>query len=508
MSLQNQRSQYDIGIITDFCYPGGTSSSVVEEAYAHHASGLRTAFIHVRSPHLKRSNTFNPKVVQCVQSGVADLIGPDQPVDVDLLVFRHPRVFTQSPSSKCLIGATHAVMVVNQVHRDGTALTSYYDPVEIQKNIFNWCGLKPIWTPIGPLVRDSMASYHPAIGQTEWDWYNIISVDDWRSERPRLSEPRPVIGRHSRPHRKKWPQHAEQILAAYPSDPSFTVRILGGAEFPQKVLGQLPSNWDVYPFRSMNPRKFLRLVDFFCYFHHPDLVEAFGRSILEALSSGCVVIVPHHFERLFGESCVYCKPEEVQGVVRSFSTSPHLYESQVVKSSEYVREKFSYETHTQRLYQHFGIKSSGVSPAVNKKRPILLLTRGNDLVHKLHCLSSELQVLGLRSVLGLPKRLAPAALALDHVVECPSGLDFKNGQTDSSASTWLVRLIDRYDPKVIVSDSELSSEVLHKIRRIDPGMGLIYLHPGGGATSDWDLCFPYSVDNQKLISEIQKYYGL
>ena len=53
--------------------------------------------------------------------------------------------------------------------------------------------------------------------------------------------------------------------------------------------------------RRDSPREFLRTLDFFVYFHDPDWVEAFGRTILEAMASGVPVIVgdalPGHLRR-------------------------------------------------------------------------------------------------------------------------------------------------------------------------------------------------------------------
>ena len=53
--------------------------------------------------------------------------------------------------------------------------------------------------------------------------------------------------------------------------------------------------------RADAPRKFLEGIDYFVYFHHSQRVEAFGRTIIEAMAAGCVAILPHHFREVFGE---------------------------------------------------------------------------------------------------------------------------------------------------------------------------------------------------------------
>ena len=70
---------------------------------------------------------------------------------------------------------------------------------------------------------------------------------------------------------------------------------MGGAKSAQALLAkpELPANWLVYDYDEVSVRSFLFQIDFYVYFPHPRMIEAFGRAILEALASGCVVILPH-----------------------------------------------------------------------------------------------------------------------------------------------------------------------------------------------------------------------
>ena len=72
--------------------------------------------------------------------------------------------------------------------------------------------------------------------------------------------------------------------------------MLGGAEVPVSILGFIPANWVVYPFGSLDVVDFLRSIDVFVYFHHPNWVESFGRVIAEAMASGLPTILPTSFQ--------------------------------------------------------------------------------------------------------------------------------------------------------------------------------------------------------------------
>src|SRR4029453_9651053 len=63
------------------------------------------------------------------------------------------------------------------------------------------------------------------------------------------------------------------------------------------------------------PRDFLGTLDFFVYFHDERWVEAFGRTILEAMASGVPVIIAEHFRGTFGDAALYTDPAGVRDLV-------------------------------------------------------------------------------------------------------------------------------------------------------------------------------------------------
>jgi hypothetical protein len=230
--------------------------------------------------------------------------------------------------------------------KDGRAL---YDLVECQANARRHFGMVGWWFPIGPLVRQSLSGIAGVTNLASEDWHNIIDLDEWRVDRRTWAADRPVIGRHSRDGVEKWPDDPRTLLAAYPDDDAFKVRILGGASHPKRILGRLPGNWEVLDFNSVHQREFLAKTDFFVYYHHPGLFEAFGRAILEAIATGAVAILPPHFEELFAEGAVYAPASEVQSVVRALYADRARYEAQSRRGVEMVERRFSYQAHVRRV---------------------------------------------------------------------------------------------------------------------------------------------------------------
>src|SRR5690606_36376702 len=161
---------------------------------------------------------------------------------------------------------------------------------------------------------------------------------------------------------QKWPSDAETVKAVYPVDGSWTVRVLGGADPVAKVLGRVPRTWEVLEFGAMSPQDFLAGMDFFVYYHNPRWVEAFGRTILEALASGAVAILPPHFSAAFGDAARYAESAEVRPLLERLYGDRRAYDEQAAKGQRLVRERFGHEAHVARLAKLIG-PPGGTTPA-------------------------------------------------------------------------------------------------------------------------------------------------
>lgn len=340
---------HDVAILTDFRYPGGTSASVAEEVYAQAAAGLSTVLVQVPSPFLKAERGFNPRILDCLRDGRADLAVRGDAVSARVLVIRQPRVFAADLKNVPSVQADRVVMVVNQGPQDLAGGPVYYDLNEVRQRVEGYFGPAVAWTTIGPLVRQQVLSATPEFPLSTSDWHNIIDVDQWRAGRTRPVGPVPVIGRHGRPDPVKWPRTAEEISQAYPLTDDFRVRVLGGGELAAERLGRLPESWDVLPFGAIHPRDFLRSIDFFVYFHDPSWVEAFGRTVLEAMASGAPAIVPASFKLLFEDAALYATPDQVQDLVRDLHGDWDRYLDVSRRAQSFVDERFGYQSHIARL---------------------------------------------------------------------------------------------------------------------------------------------------------------
>lgn len=350
---------YDVVLLTDARLPGGTAASVAEEVRAQARAGLRTGIVHLESHMVGEPRGFNPRVAAVLEEGLADLVVGTGTVRTHLAVLRHPGIVAGPPIALPDVDADRALVVVNQTPTGAGGDPIFYDLDRTRAVVTEQLHPDPLYAPIGPLVRANLEQVAPDLPLLPEDWVNVIDVDRWAVDPARRWHRRvPVIGRHSRSHEHKWPETAEEILAAYPEGPDHEVRILGGAEHAVRKLTRTPANWRIMPFGSVDPRRFLAELDAFVYFHHPAWIESFGRTVLEALASGVPAILPPHFEVLFGAAPSYTDVFGVRAQLDAWRDDPQVAREHAVAGQQLARDRFSYDTHATRVVDLLGASGS------------------------------------------------------------------------------------------------------------------------------------------------------
>ncbi|MED3646440.1 glycosyltransferase [Halalkalibacterium halodurans] len=346
---------FDVILASEFRLLGGTNMSNVEEIKAQREMGLRTGLIQLSRYDLNSVEAINPNVRELIDGDQVQMIVYGEQVSCDVLIVRHPPILQEWQRYVPNVEAKSVHVIVNQPpQRDyGDNGSVLYELPRCIDHLQAYFGNRGIWYPIGPNVREALSKHHhedlQAIPFSDQDWVNIINVKEWKRVTRREKDGKIKIGRHSRDQYVKWPKDRATMLQIYPDKEPFEVHILGGAKSPTKVLGSLPSNWHVREFGEVHPREFLAELDVFVYFTHPDWVEAFGRVVFEAMAAGVPVIVPHEYEKLFGEAAIYAEINEVQEKVMELMADDEYYQNQVEKALIYVENQFGYSQHAARL---------------------------------------------------------------------------------------------------------------------------------------------------------------
>jgi glycosyltransferase involved in cell wall biosynthesis/tetratricopeptide (TPR) repeat protein len=362
--MKETGNHYDVIIASDFRLLGGSTISSAQEIQCQKSKGIKTAILPMFRydfNHLDRG--VLPDVWDQVDGKLVDILTHEDNVSCDLMIIRYPPVLRFYQRYMPKIAAKEVKVIVNQPPMSDYAEKGVvrYKLKECEENINKYFGLKSEWHPIGPLVRDALLQHHKHeltfVHLSETDWCNIIDLSDWKKseEHKEKKSDRLRIGRHSRDHFVKWPSSKDDILNVYPDSPDVEVHILGGANAPLSIIGYKPRNWKVYDFGALHPKEFLSSIDVFVYFSHPEWVESFGRTIIEAMAVGVPVILPEIYKPLFGESAIYATPQEVSSAAKRLFDNRKEYDEQVSKAHDYIERMFGYDMHALRL------KSAGVN---------------------------------------------------------------------------------------------------------------------------------------------------
>lgn len=472
-----REEQYDVIVAGDLRLPGGTTASMAEEIRAQAAAGYRTGLLHVPSGLANTGLGVEPRLRRCLDEGLAELIPPGQAAHARLAVLRNATVFAEVPEH-LPVSADRALMIANHVAVDA-ARVRHFDPAATDRAVTDWLGVRPTWYPIGPAVRDSLLPDAPAIDLAPVDWVNLLDVDEWAT--PRTGVPAggtPVIGRHSRSSLKKWPESAGDLRAAYPTDGSAQVRVLGGADAVVEVLGEVPPGWVVEQFGARSPQDFLSDVDFFVYFHRSDLVEAYGRTIMEAMASGAVAILPEHFRPSFGDAALYTTPQGVQALVARLSADPVAYLEQSRRAQEFVRSTHGHEVHVARLKDLVGPPSGEPVAVPTRRRPdrrtrvLFVSSNGAGMGHLTRLLAIANRMgPEVDPLFFSMSQAVPVVAQYGHAWEyCPSRADL-----DCPVDKWnplfadrFADVLRRYRPSAVVFDGTMPYAGMVKVRGAFP----------------------------------------
>ena len=339
---------FDVLIAGDFRFPGGTSNAIAHEIRALSGAGYAVGVLQVDSAMWRNPPPWHKDLKALVESGAAVLVDPARRLSSRLLFLHNPLVFKTAPKTRFRIDAGLRVMVAHQSPCDARGHLNY-DPWRTDRIARDFFGGEFVWAPISPACLASFQEAGAPLPLLKDNWTNLLFVDDWGHARDAPRSNRPVIGRHSRPEAHKWPASRTKVLEVYPDDPAVEVRLLGVGKYLRRLVDPIPENWTTFEFNEVDTREFLRSIDFFVYYHHPNLVEAFGRCPAEAAASGAVVILPPHFRETFAEAAVYSPPDQAMATVTELLRDRNKYRAQSVRGRAVIDDLCGPERYLARI---------------------------------------------------------------------------------------------------------------------------------------------------------------
>ena len=505
---------YDIVIIGDLRFPGGTSAAIASEIEAQARSGYRTALVALKAPVLRYPHPMHHQVRAQLEQGRAELVDPETPIEAGLAIVHHPQVVTNLPAAPLRVRAEQALLVAHHPPFDAEG-TPFYEAERIDRNAAALLGRPVPWAPVGPAVRAQLAGVALAAPLWPADWHNVLDPAAWTVERRWAASPILTIGRHSRPDLLKWPETRADTLQIYPVAREFRVRVLGTDAAIARFLAPLPANWELIPFGCHDVRDFLAGLDVYLFFHHPRWVEAFGRTLIEAMATALPVLLPEHFRELFGDAARYSEPAGVIPVLYEWLEDPDSRRALGLRAQAAVAERFSFARHVDRVAAIIGAPAAATRPARRRPRTVLFFTsNGVGLGHLTRALAvarrceADVEPVFVTLSHGA-KLIEEAGFAVEYLpFHAYLGADVNRWNHHLAAE--LGEMVRYYDPRVIVFDGNTPYSGLIKTLEAAERAWSVWVRrgfwrPGTGATAlEREAAFDAVVEPEDLADLVDR----
>lgn len=329
---------YDLILALDPRFPGGTSTAIMRELEALRSAKLSLAIVRVNAPVFRSDQPDHPGLAARIAEANLPILRPGETASCDLLVAHNPMAFELGLPPQPRIAARRRIVIAHHVPVDGLD-DLFYDPVRVQRRLSEAFGGDFQWVPISEGCRHNLMGCGAPVPVVDRLWPPLVDVSQWGRPRDGLLGPTPVIGRHSRPDRLKWPSRVDDLRAMFPETSDLWVRLLGYEGAIAREVGPTPSNWEVLPFGVEPVDRFLAGLDFFVYQHHDRFIETFGLTIAEAMASGAVAILTPNLRINFADAALFTEPTEMPALVRRLAADPATFARQSLLGWNWVREQ-------------------------------------------------------------------------------------------------------------------------------------------------------------------------
>lgn len=342
---------FDALILTDPRFSGGTSAAVAADVQAMVAAGLKVGLALVESVGFFQDvDVENAHILSlCNLPGVTRVPVTSHPrVACDVAFFHHPSVYENPVQHAFPVDAKRSVLVAHQPLFKGDGALAF-DPFRVQRNIRRQFGPSLLWAPVSGTCREQFRAYAPILRMTQQDWPNTFDVSAWTPQRQKLQSKHLVIGRHGRAHPDKWPASGTDIALSLPVGEQTSVRVMGADPEFLHEKGVDTADWTILEFNQQPVAEYLDGLDVFSYHHSPMWVEAFGRTIAEAMLMGVRCILSPELEATFGPHALYGRPDQVPAILAHIRANLDAERAAALAARDYCRNAYSVETISRRF---------------------------------------------------------------------------------------------------------------------------------------------------------------
>ncbi|GAA1109615.1 glycosyltransferase family 2 protein [Nesterenkonia jeotgali] len=344
----------DVAYVADWRGEEGVQRSALDELEQLAAAGLRVGVVHIDSWKFSQGKMgpFTPALQDGIMDRKWSLLRLDERAEVDLVVVRDPRALQFLPQEQCGLSIRRLMVLTDEDPADGEFRG--YDVLSCGENARQVFGVEPEWAAMRaglPVLEDVRRLGGQII---ERSFPHVMAEAYWRDRPSRTHRVRPVVGRHARSLNDAWPEDPTTIARLWPLGGDADVWFRGSATEAFEVLdvSETPRAWVVFAPHHLSAGDFLSALDFYVTTSAGSTLREV-REILEAVASGCIVIVPEAYRPLLGNAAIYASPDQVPERVSALWSSPLTMHRQRRIAADSIRHGLVANAEFVELFQSF-----------------------------------------------------------------------------------------------------------------------------------------------------------
>lgn len=337
-----ETTELDVVFAADWCEHGRPQAAALKEVRELLQAGYRVGVLHLENAiHLARTaRTYTQPIQQMISAGqVAHVIPDETHYRVNVMLVRSPELLQFMPEGRVGFPVRQVVAVGESSPWQQHDFVVRYLPADCSAHADEFFGTRPLWMPATAGIREQLRRALAPEELHDADYITPFAPDQWAARHRGPSRSTPVIGRWAGNTAWQWPGTAKQIHQIWPTEGPADVRFYGDPQTVLNVLGEgtLPPGWLSFRVGEIDRRTYYRSLDFFVHYPQPRWGPERELPVLEALASGCVVVLPPWMEPIYGEAARYAEPEEVAETIAACIQDPESFRRQSERGVEFAR---------------------------------------------------------------------------------------------------------------------------------------------------------------------------
>lgn len=332
------QSTADVVVLADWRRDITTSSGLSDEVRALVEAGLTVRL--ARAELMRFANVRriypDPSVLELVENGETCWVPLSEDTPTRTLIVRDPELLTFAPHAGVVgLRPEQVVVIADRAPRQGAGAPTF-DPAQVEDVVRELFGCGTSWLPALPGIAEALVA-----DGAEGVVHRATSAQVVSTARfpRRFLQGKPVVGACDQAGFDTGRLTEEDFTSWSRGGSDLDLRVLSSAR-PTSRSGA-GSNWLRFDAREISIREFSDLLDFCVFPPSTPWNLPMVHPALEAMASGCVVILDPVYEPYFGAAGLYLGEQSLSRLVKDMWSDPSRFEAQQRIAMDFCRTHHS-----------------------------------------------------------------------------------------------------------------------------------------------------------------------